>query len=208
MKKKWLLSERTHSQPVCDGDTGDRLELSPAGTHHTATLATQANHNSFYTEILNLRDYCTPYILKADGGTLSFELSAAKPVETIFSGLRPAHWVCWFDTRRGNIYVVISVEPPFIWLILSELPLFASCSARVGDRLTHVRSFATSSAAVEDSYLEVEDGALKIMPYRKLPCLLFRGPAPHPLMLRVAGLTEWVMNKSHQAMEILGRGLS
>ena len=189
----------------------------PRRVHTTLlTLATQANYNSFYTEILKLlkkRGITAPlYILKADGGTLSFELSAAKPVETIFSGPAASTLGVLALTPEGETSVVVDIggTTTDLALILSGRPLFASRGARVGDRLTQVRSFATSSAAVGgDSCLEVEDGALKIMPYRKGPAYCLGGPCPTPTdAMRVAGLTELGdEQKAIRAMEILGERL-
>lgn len=189
----------------------------PRRIHTTLlTLATQDNYQSFYSEILKLlkkRGITAPlYILKADGGTLPFELSASKPVETIFSGPAASTLGVLALTPRGETSVVVDIggTTTDLSLILSGRPLLASRGASVGDRMTHVRSFATSSTAVGgDSCLEIQDGVLKIMPYRKGPAYCLGGPSPTPTdAMRVVGLTELGdQAKATIAMEMLGREL-
>ncbi|MDD8015209.1 MAG: hydantoinase/oxoprolinase family protein [Acidobacteriota bacterium] len=180
------------------------------------TLATRDKFRGFYSGILDLlekKGITAPlYILKADGGTLAFELAAEKPVETILSG--PAAGVLGALALHppGTTSVVVDIggTTTDLSLILSGKPLLASSGARIGGRLTHVRSFAAGSTAVGgDSALRIEDGALKIMPYREGPAFCLGGPCPTPTdAMRTANLTELGDGrKAAAAMEMMGRRL-
>jgi N-methylhydantoinase A/oxoprolinase/acetone carboxylase beta subunit len=66
-------------------------------------------------------------------------------------------------------------------LILSGRPLLASRGARIDQRLTHVRAFATKSIALGgDSVLTADGGVLKIMSRRAGPAYCLGGPEPTP----------------------------
>jgi N-methylhydantoinase A len=180
------------------------------------TLATQERFHTFYAEVLKLleqRGITAPlYILKADGGTLSFDLSAKKPVETIFSGPAASTLGGLALTPKGETSVVVDIggTTTDLALILSGEPLLASRGARIDDKLTHVRAFATSSAAVGgDSCLQVQDGVLQIMPYREGSAYCLGGARPTPTdAMRVSGLTEIGDQKqAFIAMENLGEEL-
>lgn len=96
------------------------------------TLATQDRFHTFYAEVLKLleqRGITAPlYILKADGGTLPFDLSAQKPVETIFSGPAASTLGGLALTPRGETSVVVDIggTTTDLALILSGEPLLAS----------------------------------------------------------------------------------
>jgi len=180
------------------------------------TLATQEKFHSFYSQALQMierRGVSAPlYILKADGGTFSFALSEKKPVETIFSGPAASTLGGLALTPRGETSVIVDIggTTTDLALILSGEPLLASKGARIDDKLTHVRAFATSSTAVGgDSSLQVKDNVLQIMPYRQGPayCLGGEGPTPTDAM-RVKGLTELgEQRQAYKAMELLGKEL-
>lgn len=180
------------------------------------TLATQHRFDTFYSEVLKLleqRGITAPlYILKADGGTLSFSRSVLKPVETIFSGPAASTLGVLALTPKGETSVVVDIggTTTDLALILSGRPLLASKGARIEEMLTHVRAFATSSAAVGgDSCLVVEDGVLQIMPYREGPAYCMGGASPTPTdALRALDLTEFGEERqAAKAMEMLGKEL-
>ncbi|AFV11604.1 hydantoin utilization protein A [Thermacetogenium phaeum DSM 12270] len=180
------------------------------------TLATQRRFREFYSEVqelLHRRGIKAPlYILKADGGTLPLEQSAAKPVETIFSGPAASTMGVLALTPRKQTSVVIDIggTTTDLALILTGTPLLASKGARIDDQLTHVRAFATKSVAVGgDSCLRVRNGSLEILPYREGPAYCLGGPQPTPTdAMRVAGLTDiGDKDKAIDAMKILGKDL-
>jgi N-methylhydantoinase A len=180
------------------------------------TLATQHRFDSFYSEVSKLltqRGIAAPlYILKADGGTLSFSSSVLKPVETIFSGPAASTLGALALTPKGETSVVVDIggTTTDLALILSGRPLLASKGASIDEMLTHVRAFATSSAAVGgDSCIMVEDGILQIMPYREGPAYCMGGPSPTPTdAMRALDLVEiGEERQAVQAMEMLGREL-
>lgn len=180
------------------------------------TLATQHRFDTFYAEVgelLEQRGIAAPlYILKADGGTLSFSSSVLKPVETIFSGPAASTLGALALTRQEETSVVVDIggTTTDLALILSGRPLLASKGACIDGMLTHVRAFATSSAAVGgDSCLMAEDGILQIMPYREGPAYCMGGPSPTPTdAMRALDLVEIGEEKQAvRVMEMLGEKL-
>jgi N-methylhydantoinase A len=180
------------------------------------TLATQDRFHDFYTQVqaaLAEKGVSAPlYILKADGGTLPFEQSLDKPVETIFSGPAASTLGVMALTPGEQTSVVLDIggTTTDLALILSGKPLLASRGAKIGDALTHVRSFATNSVALGgDSRIEVRDGRLLICPQRMGPAFCLGGPVPTPTdAMRLAGCTEiGDLKMARQAMQLLADGL-
>lgn len=180
------------------------------------TLATQERFRAFYSEVRELlrqKGITAPlYILKADGGTLPFEQSATKPVETIFSGPAASTLGVLALTPGDQTSVVIDIggTTTDLALILTGTPLLASRGARIDDRLTHVRAFATKSVPLGgDSCLQAQKGNLEILSYREGPAYCLGGPRPTPTdAMRVAGLTDiGDNNKAMEAMDMLGKDL-
>lgn len=180
------------------------------------TLATQDRFRAFYSEISELlkqKGITAPiYILKADGGTVPFEQSAIKPVETIFSGPAASTLGVLALTPSGETSVVIDIggTTTDLALILSGRPLLASKGAQIDGMLTHVRAFATKSVPLGgDSSLKIQDGKLEILPYREGPAYCLGGPRPTPTdAMRAARLTKLGdKNKAIKAMNMLGKEL-
>ena len=177
------------------------------------TLATRDKFRGFYSNLLDLlkkRGITGPLTSKADWGPSL--RSCAKAREDLLSG--PAAGVLGALALHppGTTSVVVDIggTTTDLSLILSGKPLLASRGARIGGRLTHVRSFAAGSTAVGgDSALRIEDGALKIMPYREGPAFCLGGPCPTPTdAMRTANLTELGDGrKAAAAMEMMGRRL-
>ena len=180
------------------------------------TLATRDRFRDFYGQILSALSQhgidAPLYILKADGGTLPFEQAVRMPVETIFSGPAASTMGVLALAPAGQTSVVLDVggTTTDLALILSGRPLMASRGARIEERLTHVRSFATKSVAIGgDSMLRVDNGSLQILPRRAGPAYCLGGPEPTPTdAMRQAGLTTiGDMQRAVESMKQLGRAL-
>ncbi len=177
------------------------------------TLATQDKFRDFYDQLstaLSQRGIDAPlYILKADGGTLPFEQAVRRPVETIFSGPAASTLGVLALTPAGQTSVVLDVggTTTDLALILSGRPLLASRGARIEQRLTHIRAFATKSVALGgDSMLRVDKGSLQILPRRAGPAYCLGGPEPTPTdAMRYSGLTDiGDAQRAGEAMRQLG----
>lgn len=212
----YLQEEIPDLQVVMGHQVTGRLNFPRRVYTSLLTLATQDRFRTFYSEILKLleeRGISAPlYILKADGGTLSFKLSSEKPVETIFSGPAASTLGVLALIPKGETSVVVDIggTTTDLSLILSGRPLLASKGARIGEQLTHVRSFATKSVAIGgDSCLQIKNGVLQIMPYREGPAYCLGGPQPTPTdAMRVAGLTSLGDEmRALKAMKIVGKEL-
>ena len=145
-------------------------------------------------------------------GTLPFEQAAKKPVETIFSGPAASTLGVLALTPPGQTSVVLDVggTTTDLALILSGRPLLASRGARIEQRLTHVRAFATKSVALGgDSILKAWNGSIRILPWRAGPAYCLGGPEPTPTdALRHAGLTDiGAATRAGEAMRQLGSDL-
>lgn len=175
------------------------------------TLATLDKFRDFYDQVsaaLARRGIEAPlYILKADGGTLPFEQALSKPVETIFSGPAASTLGVLAMTPAGQTSVMLDIggTTTDLALILAGRPLLASRGARINQRLTHVRAFATKSVALGgDSVLRAMNGSLEILPSRAGPAYCLGGPGPTPTdAMRHAGLTD--IGDSDRAAEAMGK---
>jgi N-methylhydantoinase A/oxoprolinase/acetone carboxylase beta subunit len=181
------------------------------------TLATQDKFRDFYAQVsaaLSQRGVDAPlYILKADGGTLPFEQAISVPVETIFSGPAASTLGVLALTPPGQTSVVLDVggTTTDLALILTGRPLLASRGAKIEQRLTHVRAFATKSVALGgDSILGTKNGSVQILSRRAGPAYCLGGPEPTPTdAMRYAGLTDiGDADRAGEAMRRLGGDLS
>ncbi len=123
------------------------------------------------------------YVLKADGGTMSFEASLDTPEQTIFSG--PAASVLGalpFVSRKGDTLVLdIGGTTTDIAVFVHRSPLLEPIGGEIGGRKTLVRSLKTRSIALGgDSCVEVVDGDLRVGPHRKGPAMAYGGKSPTP----------------------------
>ncbi|HAA89934.1 MAG: Hydantoin utilization protein A [Thermoanaerobacterales bacterium 50_218] len=180
------------------------------------TLATQEKYQNFYLQVkkaLEEEKVDAPiYILKADGGTLPFEQSLKKPVETIFSGPAASTLGVLALTPPEQTSIVLDVggTTTDLALILSGKPLLASRGACVDSYLTHVRAFATKSVPLGgDSVIEVRNGNLEILQQREGPAYCLGGPQPTPTdAMRVVGLTHiGDLRKAREALTKIGNEL-
>ncbi|WP_258360430.1 hydantoinase/oxoprolinase family protein [Moorella sulfitireducens (nom. illeg.)] len=124
-----------------------------------------------------------PYILKADGGTLSLEASLAQPVETILSG--PAASImgalALVPVQQDAIILDIGGTTTDIAFLAGGVPLFEPQGISIAGFPTLVRALYSHSLGLGgDSCLEVKDGRLTIGPERRGPARALGGPAVTP----------------------------
>lgn len=180
------------------------------------TAATKTYYSQFVHQVkqaLAERRITAPvYILKADGGTLPITASIEMPVETIYSGPAASTLGAMALTPAGQTSVVADIggTTTDLALILSGEPLLASKGAKIADYLTHITSFAVTSAPVGgDSVVTMADGKIRLLAERQGPAYAMGGPAATPTdAMRVLGLTEiGDLAKAREAMEKTGQGL-
>jgi N-methylhydantoinase A len=123
------------------------------------------------------------FVLKADGGTMSFEASIETPGQTILSG--PAASVMGalpFASGAGDTLVLdIGGTTSDMAVLVGRAPLLEPLGAEIGGYRTLVRSLKTKSIALGgDSAVRVLDGKLLIGPERHGPAMAYGGPSPTP----------------------------
>ena len=124
-----------------------------------------------------------PLILKADGGTMSLEVSLNYPCETVFSGPAASVMGAFALTmnRQTSVVVDIGGTTTDLALILAGEPLYASRGAVIGGRYSHVRSFALQTIPLGgDSAIRWQGQELVMGPDRLGPAACFSGPVATP----------------------------
>ncbi|MGB9661412.1 MAG: hydantoinase/oxoprolinase family protein [Moorellaceae bacterium] len=124
-----------------------------------------------------------PFILKADGGTLSLTAAVHIPVETILSG--PAASItgalALIPTEEDTIILDIGGTTTDIAFCAGGVPLFEPQGIRIGPYPTSVRAFFTHSLGLGgDSAIKITEGRIVIGPQRQGPPAALGGSAPTP----------------------------
>jgi len=149
--------------------------------------AIQPLHRRFFEAVrrsLNEKGFEIPiFVLKADGGTMSFEASIDVPEQTILSG--PAASVMGalpFACEAGDTLVVdIGGTTTDMAILIGRTPLLDPLGSEIGGHRTLIRSLKTKSIAMGgDSAVRVVDGELQIGPERHGPAMAYGGPIPTP----------------------------
>ncbi len=122
-------------------------------------------------------------VLKADGGTVSFESSITAPGQTILSG--PAASVMGslpFASRTDDTLVLdIGGTTTDMAILVRGIPLLEPLGGEIGGHKTLIRSLRTQSIGLGgDSTVRIADGILTIGPDRQGPAMAYGGPAPTP----------------------------
>ncbi len=134
------------------------------------------------------------YILKADGGTMSFDAALDSPGETLLSG--PASSVMGsvpFASKTEETLVLdIGGTTTDMAILINGTPLLEPLGIEVGGYKTLIRSLRSRSIGLGgDSTVRVVDGRVKIGPDRQGPAMALGGPAPTVTdSLRVLGHME------------------
>ncbi len=121
------------------------------------------------------------FVLKADGGTMSLDVSIAAPGQTILSG--PAASVIGslpFASRNADMLVLdIGGTTTDMAVLVQGVPLLEPLGARIGGVRTLIRALNTTSIPLGgDSTVKLADGAIKIGPERQGPAMAYGGPVP------------------------------
>ncbi|MGD8960621.1 MAG: hydantoinase/oxoprolinase family protein [Desulfobacteraceae bacterium] len=134
------------------------------------------------------------HILKADGGTMSFEASIDFPAQTILSG--PAASVmgaiAFAPVEQESIVLDIGGTTTDMAVLINRVPVLEPLGIHLGGYKTLLRSLKTLSIGVGgDSHVRLDGGSLKIGPERLGPAMAHGGPAPTPTdALIVLGLLQ------------------
>ncbi len=123
------------------------------------------------------------HLLKADGGTMSFEASLDFPGQTILSG--PSASVMGaiaFAPETGETLVLdIGGTTTDMAILVDQAPLLDPVGITLGQTRTLIRSLETRSIGIGgDSAVRVRDGALVIGPDREGPAMAYGGSVPTP----------------------------
>lgn len=123
------------------------------------------------------------FVLKADGGTMSFEASIDSPGQTILSG--PAASVMGsllFGSELEDTLVLdIGGTTTDMAILVRRTPLLEPLGGEIGGYKTLVRSLRTESIGLGgDSAVRVIDGQIRIGPDRQGPAMAYGGSVPTP----------------------------
>lgn len=123
------------------------------------------------------------HILKADGGTMSFEASVECPSQTILSG--PAASVmgamAFASESEDTLVMDIGGTTTDMAILVNRIPLLAPMGIELGEYKTLIRSLETCSIGIGgDSAIRVKDGNIEVGPDRIGPAMAFGGNSPTP----------------------------
>lgn len=123
------------------------------------------------------------HILKADGGTMSFDASLDLPGQTILSGPAASVMGSLPFTAEDVDTIVLDIggTTTDMAVLVGTVPLLAAQGAELGRFRTLIRALRTTSLALGgDSAVRVKDGRLHVGPDREGPAMAFGGPTPTP----------------------------
>ena len=149
--------------------------------------ATYPLHKRFFEAVkksLDQKGFSVPiHILKADGGTMSFESSIDYPGQTILSG--PAASVMGaiaFAPEQKDVVVLdIGGTTTDMAVLINRVPVLEPLGIEISGYKTLIRSLKTRSIGLGgDSTVRVTDVGLTIGPDRKGPAMAFGGDVPTP----------------------------
>ncbi|MDP2645930.1 MAG: hydantoinase/oxoprolinase family protein [Desulfobacterales bacterium] len=144
-------------------------------------------HKKFYAAVkksLEKKGLMIPiHILKADGGTMSFEASMESPHQTLLSG--PAASVMGaigFAPEEDECLVLdIGGTTTDMAILINRVPLLNPLGITLGNIKTLIRALETRSIGIGgDSAVRVVDGGLDIGPERCGPAMAYGGSVPTP----------------------------
>lgn len=144
-------------------------------------------HKQFFKAVrdsLDRRGLHVPiFILKADGGTISFDSSIDFPGQTILSG--PAASVMgalpFASDDKDTLVLDIGGTTTDMAVLVRRSPLLEPLGGEIGGFKTLIRSLRTKSIGLGgDSVVTIWDGEIKIGPYRLGQAMAYGGPAPTP----------------------------
>ena len=150
-------------------------------------------HRDFYEAVrgsLNKKGFTMPiHILKADGGTMSFDSSVDHPGQTILSGPAASVMGSIAFASRGeeNLVLDIGGTTTDMAVLIDRVPVLNPLGIKLDCYKTIIRSLATESIGIGgDSHVRIENGGIKVGPQRLGPALAYGGPALTPTDALVA----------------------
>jgi N-methylhydantoinase A/oxoprolinase/acetone carboxylase beta subunit len=144
-------------------------------------------HKQFFEAVrdsLNKKELDIPiFVLKADGGTMSFEASVDTPGQTILSG--PAASVMGALLFASDVVDTLVLDiggtTTDMAVLVHRVPLMEPLGGEIGGYRTLIRSLRTESIGLGgDSAVRVVNGQIRIGPDRLGPAMAYGGPAPTP----------------------------
>lgn len=155
-------------------------------------------HKSFFEAVkdsLKKKGLTVPiHILKADGGTVSFESSVNFPAQTILSG--PAASVmgtiAYAPETEDAIVLDIGGTTTDMAVLIKQVPVLEPLGIDIKQIKTLIRSLKTKSIGIGgDSAVRIVNGEITLGPERKGPAMAYGGDVPTPTdALFVLGLIE------------------
>lgn len=135
-----------------------------------------------------------PFLLKADGGTMTLERSMIHPVQNILSGPAASIMGALIDPPDAPVTAVLDIggTTTDMAILIDQVPLFEPVGINIDDYKTLVRALKTQSIGIGgDSSVRVENKNITIGPERLGPAMAFGGNHPTPTdALVVLGKTE------------------
>ncbi|SDO91221.1 hydantoinase/oxoprolinase family protein [Desulforhopalus singaporensis] len=172
----------------------------------------QSRFDSFRKAILSgfakLGLNCPCFILKADGGTMPFDLGARLPCETVHSGPSASVMggLALAPVDDDAILLDIGGTTTDIALLAQGVPLFEPYGVTIAGRPTLIRALNTRSVGLGgDSTVAYRDNEFVIGPGRVGPPMAFGGvvPTPTDAMIVLGQLPGGSREKARQAMTAL-----
>ena len=123
------------------------------------------------------------FVLKADGGTISFEASVDAPGQTILSGPAASVMGALPFAAEGEDTLVLDVggTTTDMAVLVRRVPLLEPLGGEIGGYKTLIRSLHTRSIALGgDSTVSIVDGEIRIGPERRGPAMAYGGHIPTP----------------------------
>ena len=172
-------------------------------------------HSRFFDAVKNSlvkKGFEVPiFVLKADGGTMTFDSSIDAPEQTILSG--PAASVMGalpFAGAGDTLVFDIGGTTTDMAVLIGGTPLLDPFGGEIGGHRTLIRALKTRSIGLGgDSAVRVSDNGLSIGPDRDGPAMAHGGPTPTPTdALFVLGKTfKGNTEASRRGLEAIARKL-
>jgi N-methylhydantoinase A/oxoprolinase/acetone carboxylase beta subunit len=151
---------------------------------------------------------CPCYILKADGGTMPFDVAANIPCESVHSG--PSASVMGCLALEGNNHDAVLLDiggtTTDIAILAEGVPLLEPYGVTVNGRPTLIRALNTRSVGLGgDSTVAYHNNRFTIGPRKKGPPMAFGGSVPTPTdaMIVLGTLTAGSISAAEKAMSLL-----
>lgn len=146
------------------------------------------------------------YALKADGGTMPYDVAEELPCESVHSGPSASVMGCLAlhpDNGSDAVLVDIGGTTTDIALLADGVPLLEPYGITVSGRPTLIRALNTRSVGLGgDSSVSCREGSFKIGPERQGPPMALGGelPTPTDAMIVLGRLALGSMAKAQEAM--------